>query len=563
MQWSQNPKLIKYKHPSLETILSITHGCIIYQEQVIEIFRKLAGFSIGQADMIRRAMSKKKASEIEREKKAFIEGDSERGIIGAVNKGIPIGVASAIYEEIEAFANYAFNKSHAVGYAIISYQTAYLKCHFPHIYMAALMSSVLGSAEKIVEYTTTCRKMGIALLPPNINESGAMFTVAGNDLRYGLVAVKNIGHGFIEKVISERESDGKFKSFEDFCKRVYGGDANRRALESLIKCGCFDGLGANRRQLMMICQTVIDDITTHKRRNVEGQLDLFGMSSGAEDIAGVDCGGNERELPDLPEFTKGELTRMEREVTGLYLSGHPLDDYRDVAKRSGAVSIGKILADFASDESPKTYKDNQKIAVAGAIESVKKRLTRNNTTWATVVLDDGTGAMELVAFQRVMDESETIMSAEELVLVHGRISKRDEKDPQITVDSMKLLKNVSAGSAGAGGAGAGAGGNTGNTGTGRADTDSARANTADTNNAPPHNPAPPKNATKTLYVQIESESSSEYEHLKLVHMMFPGREKMVVFFKDTKKKLGASCIIHEAFVKELTEKLGEKNVVVK
>ena len=518
LESSRNPKKITYKHPLLEPILAVTYGCIVYQEQVIEIFRILGGFSLGQADMIRRAMSKKKIEEIEREKKAFIEGDPDRNIHGAISIGVPKNIASSIYDEIFAFANYAFNKSHAVAYAIISYQTAYLKCHYPQIYMAALMSSILGSPEKVAEYTAECRNMGISLLPPDINESDVMFTVDGNDLRYGLLAVKNIGRGFINEVTSEREKNGKFKSFEDFCKRMYGGDLNRRALESLIKCGCFDRLGGHRRQLMMMCQTIIDSVADHNRRNVAGQIDLFGMSSGEgeenQSIDGI-------ELPDLPEYTKSEMTRMEREVTGLYLSGHPMDDYRDIAKRFDTAGIGAILADFSTTAENsigirRRYKDNQKIVLAGIIESVKTKPTRNNSLMAYITLDDGTGSIEMLAFQRVLDESGVYMQPNSAVLAYGKISERDDKDPQIVIDNIRPIKDAL-------------------------------------------NPV----QEKTLYVKIDSENSPEYERLKLIHMMFPGHQRMVIHFEDTKKNVGAKCIIHDALVKELQEMLGSESIIVR
>ena len=530
LESSHNPSKITYKHPLLEPILSVTYGCIVYQEQVIDIFRRLGGFSLGQADMIRRAMSKKKLEEIEREKKAFIDGDPERGIKGAVANGIPKRIASSIYDEIYAFANYAFNKSHAVAYAIISYQTAYLKCHYPQIYMAALLSSILFSPEKVAEYTHECRNLGIVLLPPNINESDAMFKVSGNDLRYGLVAVKNIGRGFISEVTNERRENGFFKSFEDFCKRMYGGDLNRRAIESLIKCGCFDGLGANRRQLMMICQTVIDSVADHYRRNVEGQIDLFGMSGDTEDQA---YGGIE--LPDIPDYTKGEMTRMEREVTGLYLSGHPMDDYRDSVKRLNAVDIADVLGDFSREDGNVRFKDNQKITLAGVIETVKTKPTRNNSLMAYLSLDDGTGNIELLAFQRVIDEAGGYMQPESLVLAYGKISARDEKEPQIVLDALRPItdaKNLTAP-------------------TQFSQQYESAANTT---------PAPPQ---KTLYVKLNSEECPEYERLKLVHMMFPGNQRMVIHFDDTKRNVGAKCIIHEAFLAELNSMLGDNNVVVR
>ena len=538
LESSRNPAKITYKHPSLEPILSVTYGCIVYQEQVIEIFRKLGGFSLGQADMIRRAMSKKKLAEIEREKKAFIDGDSLRGISGAVAGGVPKAIASSIYDEIFAFANYAFNKSHAVAYAIISYQTAYLKCHYPQIYMAALLSSVLGYSEKVSEYTAACKSQGIALLPPNINESDAMFTVSGNNLRYGLVAVKNIGRGFISEVTAERSENGYFRNFEDFCRRMYGGDLNRRALESLIKCGCFDGLGANRRQLLMICQAVIDSVADHHKRNIEGQIDLFGISDmldmpGAADRQGF--GGIE--LPDVSEYTKGELTRMEREVTGLYLSGHPMDDYREAAKQFDASCIGELLADFSREDGNVQFRDNQNIVLAGIIESVKTKPTRNNSLMAYISLADATGSIEMLAFQRVIDESGAYMQTESVVLAYGRISVRDDKDPQIVLEALRPITETQ----------------------GITPPEKNKNNSLKRGSAKANRPAD----GKTLYLKLPSEESPEYERIKLIHMMFPGHQSMVLHMVDTKKNVGAKCIIHEAFVKELEEMLGADNVVIR
>jgi len=546
LESSRNPKKITYKHPMLESILSVTYGCIVYQEQVIDILRKLGGFSLGQADMIRRAMSKKIADVIDREKNTFIDGDPERNICGAVKNGVPKAIAASIYDEIFAFANYAFNKSHAVAYAIISYQTAYLKCHYPQIYMAALLTSILGSPEKVAAYTQECRSLGIALLPPNINESDTMFTVSGNDLRYGLAAVKNIGSKFIKNVIINRNEKGVFKSFEDFCKRMYGGDLNRRALESLIKCGCFDGLGASRKQLMMICQVVIDGVADYNRRNVEGQIDLFGMSGDTEEqaFAGI-------ELPDVEEYGKGELTRMERAVTGLYLSGHPMDDYREAVKRLDVVNVGDILADFARDEGNAKFRDNQKVAIAGIIEAVKTKPTRNNSLMAYITLDDGTGSIEILSFQRAIDESGSYMQAESLVIAYGRISARDDKEPQLVLDMLRPITDAE---------------NLTSpelvnkrkeyTSTPSVDT-GADARVKST-------PSPvAQTADKTLYVKLRSEDSVEYERLKLVHMMFPGNQRMVIHFGDTKKNVGAKCVIHDAFLEELCLMLGDNNVVVR
>jgi len=550
LECSRNPEMITYKHPLLEPILSVTYGCIVYQEQVIEIFRKLAGFSLGQADMIRRAMSKKKIAEIEREKKAFIDGDPGRFIKGAVANGVPAAVASGIYDEIYAFANYAFNKSHAVAYAIISYQTAYLKHHYPQIYMASLLSSILDWSEKVADYINDCREMGISLLPPDINKSYAMFSVSGNDLRYGLVAVKNIGQGFINEVIAERCKYGPFSGFEDFCRRMYGGDLNRRALESLIKCGCFDGLGANRRQLMMICQTVIDSVADHKRRNVKGQMDLFGLSGDA----GEHIGGG-IELPDLPEYPKGELMRMEREVTGLYLSGHPMDEYREAARRAGTAGIGDILLDFARESGNVKYSDDQQITVAGIIESVRTKPTRNNTLMAYLTLDDGSGNIELLAFQRTINEYGGYMQANTPVVVTGRLSARDEKEPQIVINTLRPISYITNAADMSRSAGLG---KKGSEATRIGDASEKQDVTGGSAMS-----ARDESRDKTLYVKIQNEDKLEYERLKLIHAMFPGRSRLVIHFCDTNKSVGSTCLIHDAFVGELREMLGAENVIVR
>ena len=544
---SRDISKIKYLDPALEPILKETYGCVVYQEHIIDILRILGGFSLGQADLIRRAMSKKKQSEIQSQRQTFIEGDTKRGIPGAVANSIPRKTAGQIYDTITPFAGYGFNKSHAIAYAVIAYQTAYLKRHYPHQYMAALLSSVLGQPEKVSDYTTECRAMGIKLLPPDINESYANFSVSGNDLRYGLVAVKNIGRGFISAVVAEREENGPFSGFEEFCNRMHGNELNSRAVESLIKCGCFDGFRANRRQLMMVQKIVLDSIADNRRRNVAGQMDLFGMlgdsADGSEDEPPIVSMGGIK-LPNVEEFKKSELMIMEREVTGLYLSGHPMDEHRDAAKKAGASGISDILADFAREGGNIKFKDNQKIIVAGVIESVRTKPTRNNSLMSYLTLDDGFGMIELLAFQRSIDESGTYMQAGNAVITSGRLSARDEKPPQIVIDTLRPITDLA-------GLGAGAGGN-------KRETEPAMAyinqSGVQANNA---------QKDKTLFIKLDSEESPEYERLKLIHKMFPGKQQMVIYFSDTKKKTGAKCIIHDALIKELQEMLGKDNVVVK
>ncbi|MBO4831553.1 MAG: DNA polymerase III subunit alpha [Oscillospiraceae bacterium] len=521
---NKNPSKITYKHPLLKPILEVTYGCIVYQEQVIEIFRRLAGFSLGQADMIRRAMSKKKQAEIVRERQAFIDGDPERGIIGAVKNGVPRDVAGSIYDEILDFANYAFNKAHAVSYAMITYQTAYLKCHYPREYMAALMSSVLDLPEKVSEYTEECREMNIRLLPPDVNESDDMFSVSGNDIRYGLVAVKGIGRGFIRNVMEERAANGRFTDFEDFCTRMHGADLNRRAVESLIKCGGFDSLGARRSQLMAVCGTVLDSIADSRRKNVEGQLDLFGMQEDGERAH-----SSKIALPDIPEFSGQDLMAMEHEVTGLYLSGHPMDHYRAAAKKAGAVPIGPIIEDFAQEDGNTEFRDDQLVTLAGVISAVKTKTTKNNSLMAYITLEDGTGSMELLAFQRALDTGGAYVRDNLPVVVTGRLSARDEKEPQLVVDTIRPITDFD--------------------------------NTADDDHSA-ERPAPQKTERK-LYVRLKSENDPACERIKLILVMFPGNEQMVLYFEDTKKRRGARCVIHDALVAELKEMLGDENVVVK
>lgn len=515
---NRHPEKITYKHPLLEPILKVTYGCIVYQEQVIEIFRKLGGFSLGQADMIRRAMSKKKQAEIEKERRAFIEGDPARNICGALKNGVPKDVAASIYDEIYDFANYAFNKAHAVAYAMVSYQTAYLKCHYPREYMAALLSSVLDFPEKVAEYTEECREMGIELLPPDVNESDDMFTVSGENIRYGLVAVKNIGRGFIRDLMAERAKNGPFRDFEEFCRRMYGGDLNRRALESLIKCGGFDSFGVKRRQLMMVCESVLESIADEKRKNIDGQIDLFGLS----DASGAQGEGRKLILPDVEEYPVRDLMMMEREVTGLYLSGHPMDEYARAVKCLGAVSIGKILTDFRKEGGNTDFRDGQQVTVAGVISAAKTKPTRNNSLMAYITLEDGTGSMELLAFQRALDTGGVYVRDNMPVYITGKISARDEKEPQIVVDAIRPLSDL---------------------------------------DPMPGEEAPP--AERKLYVRVPGENHPACERLKLILVMFPGNDQMVLYFEDSKKKRGARCVIHDALLQELCEMFGKDNVVVK
>ena len=512
-----DPKLVKYKHPSLEPILSVTYGCILYQEQVIEIFRKLGGYSLGQADMVRRAISKKKAKEIEKERQAFVYGDAERGIKGCIANGIDEKTAQAIYDEIYDFANYAFNKAHAVSYAVVAYQTAYFKCHYTKEYMAALLTSVLDNSDKVAGYIGECRDCGIALLPPDVNRSSDRFTVEPDGIRFGLVAIKNIGRGFIQSVVREREQGGSFTSLQDFCDRMYDcGDMNKRAVENLIRSGAFDSMGARRSQLLAVYEKVLDGIGNVRRRNVEGQIDFFGMSAANSTVETV-------VMPDIPEFTATERMHMEKETTGLYLSGHPMVGYRAAARSSGAVTLNEILEDVSSEEGPTRFADGMPVTVAGIVASSKTRPTKNGTLMAYVVLEDETASMELLCFSRVLDKCGSYLAVNSPVLIKGRLSLRDEKPPQIMPDVVFPMNGSEL----------------------------------------PEGQKAPENGAAAVYLRVKSIDDPAFSHLLLVATMFEGKVPLKIRIADTGKLWGGFCLDHPAFLKECREWLGPENVVVR
>ena len=518
IQCKLHPETITYKHPILKPILAVTYGCIVYQEQVIEIFRRLGGFSLGQADNMRRAISKKKQAVIVSERKAFIYGDPERNIPGAIANGVPEATAQAIYDEILDFANYAFNKAHAVCYAKVAYDTAYLKCHYPKEYMAALMTSVLDGSVKVAEYISECKDWGISVLPPDLNESTAHFTVVPEGIRFGLAAVKNIGRGFIQKVVSERESGGPYQNLEDFCTRMYGSELNKRAMENLIKCGACDCFGLKRSQLLFVYEAVMDSVADSRRRNVEGQMGLF------------DLGGEEEKpvsqiaVPNLPEVSKQDRMAMEKEVTGLYLSGHPMDDYRAVLRKAQVASIGEILECFENggDE----FADEQQVRIAGIVQQVKMKTTRNNTMMAYVTLEDDVGAMELLVFSNTINQYGSYLSENTAVVVSGKISVRDEKAPQLIANQVWPMAQFTQQTGG-------------------------------------QEPAPAPVRGERLYLKLPSEMSREYRRVRPVLNMFLGKTPVVLYFEDTRLRRQTHCLLDSDLLQELREILGEANVVLK
>ena len=514
-----DPKLVKYKHPSLEPILSVTYGCILYQEQVIEIFRKLGGYSLGQADMVRRAMSKKKVKDIEKERGAFLHGDPARGICGCEANGIAPQVAESIYNEMYDFANYAFNKAHSVCYAVIAYQTAWFKYYYPKQYMAALMTSVLDSSTKISEYIAECKAMGIAVLPPDINESNDHFTVVPGGIRFGLAAIKNIGRGFIQKVMADRAQDGPYTGLENFCQRMYGTDLNKRALENLIKCGACDCFGLYRSQLLQIYEAVMDTVAAGKRKNVDGQIGFFDLGA-SEDTPPVP----EVHVPNIPELPADERMKLERETTGLYLSGHPMDAYREKLRGANVVSIGAILESFS--EHTDEFQDEQVVNIAGIVQNVKMKTTKNQSMMAYVTLEDDTGSMELLTFSNALGQYGSLLYETSAVVISGRISVRDDKDPQMVVNRVVKLSEFDAKS-------------------------EARQQSAQSL------------AGKTLYLKIAHTGQKGSDKIVPILNMFPGAVKTVVYYADTGVRMGGRCMPEEIMLSELRGLLGEKNVILK
>ena len=514
-----DPSLVKYKHPLLKPILSVTYGCILYQEQVIEIFRRLGGYSLGQADMVRRAMSKKKVKDIEKERGAFIHGDPSRGICGCEANGVPVDVAQSIYDEMYDFANYAFNKAHSVGYAVIAYQTAWFKCYYPGEYMAALMTSVLDSSVKISEYIAECKSIGIAVLPPDLNESYDHFSVSEKGIRFGLAAVKNIGRGFIQRVVQERTENGLFSDLEDFCARMYGADLNKRALENLIKCGACDCFGLHRSQMLQIYDTVLDSVANSRRKNVDGQMGLF--DSFADDAEPVVPAVR---VPELPELSRREMMAMEKETTGLYLSGHPMDDYRAMLRKMNTVPIGAIQESFS--EHTDEFRDDQIVTVAGIVQNVKMKTTKNQSMMAYVTLEDDTGSMELLTFSNALGQYGSLLYETSAVVISGRISVRDDKDPQMVVNRVWKLADFDA--------------------KGEARAESRQAL-----------------ASKTLYLKIAHTGQKGSEKIVPILNMFPGQVKTVIYYADTGVRMGGRCMPEEIMMEELRGLLGEKNVVLK
>lgn len=426
-----HPERVTYAHPRLKSILDVTYGCIVYQEQVMQIFRDLAGYSLGRADLVRRAMSKKKHDVMLKEREIFVHGlTDEQGTVtveGCIRRGVPETVANAVFDEMASFASYAFNKSHAAAYALVAYQTAYLKAYYPKEYMAALLTSVWDSG-KVAGYIAECERLRIRVLPPSVNESTADFTVVDGHIRFGLLAVKNIGRGFIDELVREREENGPFVSFYSFCQRMTPyREFNRRALESLIRCGALDGLSANRRQMLEASAYILEQLEDVNRRNLSGQLGFFDDP----ETAAI----SEPKLPNVAEFPFADLLAMEKEVAGLYLTGNPMKPYEAVHRHVKAARIDRILDAFA-DQGDTAYRDDQSVTLLGMLDRVQTKATKNNAQMAYATLEDMYGSLELVVFPRVLESSRSLLRAGQVVMVRGRLNAREDEAPKVLVSEI-------------------------------------------------------------------------------------------------------------------------------
>ena len=513
-----NPGNVKYKTPQLEHILDVTNGCIVYQEQVMQICRELAGFSYGQADLVRRAMSKKKHDVMEKERQHFVHGNTEPGheCAGCVANGISETVANAIFDDMSSFASYAFNKAHAAAYAVVAYQTAYLKRHYPREFMAALLTSVLDNTGKVIEYTAECQRMGIRVLPPDINASDAGFTVEGKDIRFGLLALKNVGRNLIATVVRER-SGTPYRSLYDFCKRLHGTEINRRAVDSMIKSGAFDNLEAKRRSMMDGVEGILKSVESEARRNLDGQIDLFGALDGEQE-----SGRNVYKLPDSgEEYPYDILLQMEKEVSGLYLSGHPLDHYRPVIEKVSTCRISELVGENAH-----AY-DEQNVTLVCTVVRTKTINTKAGGMMAFITVEDLSGSMEVLAFPKVLLAASEAVHDNAVVVIKGRVSYKEDEPSKLIADSIVDVE--------------------------RYEPDKIKTDIKSTKNG--------------LWLKLSSMRSESFEETKNLLQIFEGNFPVYMYFEDTKQRMLAPkslwCTQSDLLVSELERVLGAGNVKVK
>lgn len=440
-----NPKEIKYHHPLLENILNVTYGCMVYQEQVMQIVRELGGYSYGRSDLVRRAMSKKKVSVMEQERKNFIYGiTDEQGneiVRGAVKNGVDEFTANKIFDEMMDFASYAFNKSHAAAYAVVAYQTAWLKHYYPVEFLAASLNSFLGSSDKVSQYVNECKALNIKVLPPDVNESNVKFTVVNQKIRFGLAAIKNVGENAIQSMIAERTQNGLFTTFLDFCQRIEGREINKRCIESLIKSGAFDSLNVYRSKLMAVYERFLDGVAQSRKKSMEGQLSIFDLMLEPQESLKED-------YPDIKEYPPNVMLAMEKEMLGLYVSGHPLSEYQSILDKNVNLFSKDMFVNGNEDDNNdielelKKLSDSMRVTVGGIIVSRKTKTTKNNNLMAFIGLEDLFGTMELIVFPTIYERFSQLLQQESIVIVNGRLSLREDEQPKIICEEVLPIRSL-------------------------------------------------------------------------------------------------------------------------
>lgn len=512
----KNPQTIQYKHPLLKNILDVTYGCMVYQEQVLEIVRTLAGYSLGKADSMRRVISKKKADQMVIERKNFIYGSDDGDIPGCIKNGIDEQTAISIFDEINDFANYAFNKSHAAAYAFVTYQTAYLKTFYPVEYMASLISSI-DDLDKINHYIANCKEMGIDRLPPDVNKSEDTFTVENNSIRFGLSAVKNVGRAMILNLVNERKNNGEFKNFSDFIDRMAGQDMNKRALEGLISCGAFDSMGVKRSQLLAVYEKALDGTARAARDNVAGQMSLFDTIEEQ----------SEMQFPNIDELDKKTMLKMEKQSTGLYFSGHPMEEYTDKIKKLTKYNISDVLTSVHKDEDGNYHavegglQDGDMMIICAAIASRKNKTTRSNAQMAFLNVEDVYGSVECIVFPKVLNEFSPLLQEDNLVAIACRLSIREDEAPKILMQSVQLLDEA----------------------------------------------LMAKKEPKRLYIQLETRNDENLKNVEKYLSPYQGDMEVRLFFKDTRKMSSVPRRLWfngtENAIYDLKNIFGEDNVKIK
>ena len=503
------PDTIHYDCPQLEPILKATHGCIVYQEQVMQIVQSLGGFTLGRSDLLRRAMSKKKLDVMEKERQAFVYGNEEEGVPGCIKNGIDEKVANKIYDEMIDFAQYAFNKSHAAAYAYVTYQTAFLKYYYPVEYMAALMTSVIDVPTKVAEYIQVCRQMGIPILPPDINSGEYGFSVSDGSIRYALSAIKSVGRPVIDAIVAERKEHGEYLSLKNFIERNIEA-VNKRALENFIKAGALDCLEGNRHQKMIVFGQIVDDISRNKKQSMAGQLSLFDIAS-EEDKKEFEI-----RMPNVEEYDKETILAYEKEVLGIYLSGHPLERYRNMMEKMISARTIDFQPTDEDEEDENHVRDNQKVIIGGMIVEKNIKYTKTNKVMAFLTVEDLLGTVEVMVFPRDYEKWQNMINEDARVFIQGRVSAEEDKASKLILEKVRAFSDI----------------------------------------------------PKELWIQFESKADYSQKEKELLEDLrkSQGTDSVIVYLKDVKamKKLSAAYHVNvqDDWLAQMCKKYGNNNVKV-